>query len=170
MVSCGISVFFSFPFFSAETRNTTMCWYCAIPTAAQKAQTYWLERGKECECWRSAVTAITLLFWLTYLLTFTESTSLFPSLSLPLWNCVKRQPGHSEGLPSNTKWLAGWWWWRDDRRKIRLIVPSEGPWMIYNTNWRLHERLGKLICTSLLLPQTLPRSLSTTPLFVVKRR
>lgn len=81
-----------------------------------------------------------------------------PPLSLPRCNCVKRQPGHSEGLRSNTKRRAGWWWWRDERRKIRRIVPSEGPWMIYNTNWRLHERLGKLICTS--LPRSLRRSLA----------
>lgn len=87
-----------------------------------------------------------LLLWVTDPVTFTQSLSLC--------NCVKRQPGQWAGPCWITKWRAGLWWWRDERRRIRCIVPSKVPWMIYNTNWRLHECLGKLICTSL------PRSLS----------
>lgn len=36
--------------------------------------------------------------------------------------------------------MEGW----GKKDKNVLCAPSECPWMIYNTNWRLHEPLGKL--------------------------
>ena len=58
----------------------------------------------------------------------------------------------------------------DERRGIKMYcAPSECPWMIYNTNWRLHEPLGKFLLHFSSTSSSFSSSLTPPSLWPTKR-